>query len=80
MGIRVLSLEIAAFLLPRGKFHELHYSLRHLIASWDSNRYLSIAVHGYFYVPGGLYPKSIFLWFPGYPGDGINEVFSATFS
>ena len=31
-GIRVLSLATAALLLPRGKFHELHYSLQHLIS------------------------------------------------
>jgi Mannosyltransferase (PIG-V) len=66
-GIRMLSLAIAAFLLPRGKFHELHYSLQHLIASWDSNRYLIIAAHGYSYVPGNLHHDSIFAWFPGYP-------------
>src|SRR5689334_7439186 len=39
-GIRVLSLASAAFLLPRGKFRELHYSLLGLIKSWDSGRYL----------------------------------------
>jgi hypothetical protein len=66
-GIRVLSLAIAAYLLPRGKFHSLHYSLRHLMASWDSNRYLSIAVRGYSPQPGSLHPGSIFAWFPGYP-------------
>jgi hypothetical protein len=66
-GIRVLGLATAAYLLPRGKFHELHYSLQHLIASWDSNRYLIIAAHGYSYVPGNLYHDSIFAWFPGYP-------------
>ena len=66
-GIRVLSLATAAFLLPRGKFHELNYSLRHLIESWDSNRYLIIASHGYSFVPGDLLHDSIFAWFPGYP-------------
>jgi hypothetical protein len=66
-GIRVLSLAIAAFLLPRGKFHELHYSLKHLIMSWDSNRYQIIAVHGYSYESGNLHHDSIFAWFPGYP-------------
>jgi len=59
-GIRVLSLATTAFLLPRGKFSELHCSLLQLITSWDSGRYLMIAVHGY--------PRdSNLLWFPGYP-------------
>jgi Gpi18-like mannosyltransferase len=66
-GIRVLSLEIAAYLLPRGRFHGLHYSLQFLIASWDSNRYLIIAAHGYSYALGSSHNKSILLWFPGYP-------------
>jgi Mannosyltransferase (PIG-V) len=66
-GIRVLSLATAAFLLPRGKFHELHYSLEHLIRSWDSGYYLAIAVHGYSYEPGNIRHETIFAWFPGYP-------------
>ncbi len=66
-GIRVLSLATAAFLLPRGKFRELHYSLLGLIKSWDSGRYLIIAAHGYSYVPGDMRHDSIFAWFPGYP-------------
>jgi hypothetical protein len=66
-GIRVLSLTVAAFLLPRGRFRELHYSLPHLINSWDSGRYLIIAAHGYSYVPGDMRHDSIFAWFPGYP-------------
>ncbi|HJY71481.1 MAG TPA: hypothetical protein VJ347_06850 [Streptosporangiaceae bacterium] len=67
-SIRLLALGVAAFLLPRGKFHTLHYSLWHLIASWDSGRYLHIAAHGYSYVPGNLRLDVIFAWFPGYPG------------
>jgi len=66
-GIRVLSLATAAFLLPRGEFHELHYSLQHLIRSWDSGYYLAIAVHGYSYEPGNIHHNAIFAWFPGYP-------------
>jgi hypothetical protein len=66
-SIRLLALGVSAFLLPRGKFHTLHYSLWHLIASWDSGRYLSIAAHGYSYVPGNLRLDVIFAWFPGYP-------------
>lgn len=66
-GIRVLSLATAAFLLPRGKFHELHYSLQHLIRSWDSGYYLAIAVHGYSYEPGNIRYETILAWFPGYP-------------
>ncbi len=53
-GIRVLSLAITAFFLPRGKFRELHYSLLGLMKSWDSGRYLIIAFHGYSYVPGDM--------------------------
>src|ERR1700731_2616921 len=66
-SIRLLALGVAAFLLPRGKFHTLHYSLWHLIASWDSGRYLHIAARGYSYVPGNLRLDVIFAWFPGYP-------------
>ncbi len=66
-GIRILTLGVSAFLLPRGKFHTLHYSLWHLIASWDSGRFLHIAAHGYTYVPGDLRLDVIFAWFPGYP-------------
>src|SRR5580693_1121618 len=66
-SIRLLALGVSAFLLPRGKFHNLHYSLWHLIASWDSGRFLHIAAHGYSYVPGNLRLDVIFAWFPGYP-------------
>jgi len=66
-SIRLLTLGVSAFLLPRGKFHALHYSVWHLIASWDSGRYLHIAAHGYSYVPGNLRLDVIFAWFPGYP-------------
>ena len=66
-SIRLLTLGVSAFLLPRGKFHNLHYSLWHLIASWDSGRYLHIAAHGYSYAPGNLRLDVIFAWFPGYP-------------
>jgi Gpi18-like mannosyltransferase len=66
-SIRLVALGVSAFLLPRGKFHALHYSLWHLIASWDSGRYLHIAAHGYSYVPGNLRLDVIFAWFPGYP-------------
>ena len=66
-SIRLLALGVSAFLLPRGKFQTLHYSLWHLIASWDSVRYLTIAAQGYSYVPGDLRHDVIFAWFPGYP-------------
>ncbi len=66
-GIRVVSLATAVFLLPRGKVHELHYSLQHLIVSWDSGFYLGIAVHGYPHEPGNIRYEAIFAWFPGYP-------------
>jgi Gpi18-like mannosyltransferase len=66
-AIRVLSLAVAAFLLPRGAFSRLRYSLWHLIVSWDSGRYFIIAGHGYSYIPGNLRHDSIVAWFPGYP-------------
>ena len=66
-AIRALSVATAAFLLPRGTFARLHYSLWHLIVSWDSGRYFIIAQHGYSYIPGNLRHDSIFAWFPGYP-------------
>jgi Gpi18-like mannosyltransferase len=59
-GLRVLSLAVAWVLLPRGRFHLVHASLRGLLKSWDGGRYLYIAAHGY---PGD---RNI-LWFPGYP-------------
>ena len=49
------------------RFATLHFSLWHLITSWDSVRYLLIAAHGYSYVPGNLRHDVIFAWFPGYP-------------
>ena len=59
-GIRLLGLAVAAFLLPRGKFRVLHFSLQKLLWSWDASRYLFIAVHGY--------PRhSNIVWYPGYP-------------
>ena len=64
-AIRLLALGVSAFLLPRGKFQTLHYSLWHLIASWDGARYLTIAAQGYSYVPGDLRHDVIFAWFPG---------------
>jgi Mannosyltransferase (PIG-V) len=67
-AIRLLSLAVAAYLLPRGRFSALHYSLAHLIQAWDSNRYLIIAAHGYHYVPGNHRDDSLFAWFPGYSG------------
>src|SRR6516162_21431 len=72
-GIRVLALGVSVFLLPRGKFQTLHYSLWHSIASWDSASYLTIAAHGYSYIPGDLRHDVIFAWFPGYPAaiDGL---------
>jgi hypothetical protein len=67
-AIRLLGLAVAAFLLPRGRFARLHFSLAHLITSWDGGRYLIIAAHGYSYVPGNLRQDVVFAWFPGYPG------------
>jgi hypothetical protein len=67
-SVRLVAVGVSEFLLPRGKFQHLHYSLWHLIASWDSGRYLTIASQGYSYVPGDLRHDVIFAWFPGYPG------------
>ncbi len=67
-AVRLLGLAVAAYLLPRGRFARLHFSLARLIRSWDSGRYLIIAAHGYSYVPGNLRQDVIFAWFPGYPG------------
>ena len=67
-AIRLLSLGVIAYLLPRGQFRAMHYSLAHVIEAWDSNRYLIIAAHGYTYVPGNLHHDSLFAWFPGYSG------------
>jgi hypothetical protein len=67
-GVRLLALGVTVFLLPRGRFDSrLHYSLWHLITSWDSASFLTIAAHGYSYVPGDLRLDVIFAWFPGYP-------------
>ncbi len=69
LAVRSFALGVAAFLLPRGRFgSHLHYSLWHLISSWDGASFLTIAAHGYSYVPGDLRHDVIFAWFPGYPG------------
>ncbi len=67
-AIRALSLAVIAYLLPRGMFRAMHYSLAHVIEAWDANRYLIIAAHGYTYIPGNLHHDSLFAWFPGYAG------------
>ena len=67
-AIRLLSLGVIAYLLPRGQFRAMYHSLAHVIEAWDSNRYLIIAAHGYTYVPGNLHHDSLFAWFPGYSG------------
>jgi hypothetical protein len=59
-GIRLVSLATAAFLLPRGKFREIHASALTLPRAWDSGRYLFIAAHGYRH-------DANIVWFPGYP-------------
>ena len=66
-AIRVLSLAVAAFLLHYGRFRAIHWSLAHLVVSWDSGRFLYIAAHGYAYVPGYRHPDSILASYPGYP-------------
>ena len=66
-AVRVLTLAVAALLLHHGRFRALHWSLVHLIVSWDSGRFLYIAAHGYAYVPGYRHPDSILASYPGYP-------------
>jgi len=66
-AVRVLTLAVAAFLLHHGRFRAMHWSLAHLIVSWDSGRFLYIAAHGYAYVPGYRHPESILASYPGYP-------------
>ena len=66
-GLRVLSLVVAALLLNQGRFRAIHWSLIHLVVSWDSGRFLYIAAHGYAYVPGYVHPDSILASYPGYP-------------
>ncbi len=66
-AVRVLGLAAAALLLRRGRFRGLHLSLAHLIVSWDSGRYLTIAARWYAYLPSYRHPDSILAWFPGYP-------------
>ena len=65
-AVRV-ALAVAALLLHHGRFRALHWSLVHLIVSWDSGRFLYIAAHGYAYVPGYRHPDSILASYPGYP-------------
>ncbi len=66
-AVRVLTLAVAAFLLRHGRFRALHWSLVHLIVSWDSGRFLYIAAHGYAPVPGWRQPDTILASYPGYP-------------
>ena len=66
-ALRVLSLVVAALLLNQGRFRAIHWSLTHLVVSWDSGRFLYIAAHGYAYVPGYRHPESILASYPGYP-------------
>jgi Mannosyltransferase (PIG-V) len=67
-AIRLLSLGVIEYLLPRGQFRAMHYTLAQVIEAWDANRYLIIAAHGYTYIPGNLRHDSLFAWFPGYSG------------
>jgi Mannosyltransferase (PIG-V) len=66
-AIRALTLAVAALLLHHGRFRALRWSVVHLIVSWDSDRFLIIAAHGYAYVPGFRQPDSILASYPGYP-------------
>jgi hypothetical protein len=66
-AIRVLTVVVAALLLPHGRFRAIHTSLVHLAVSWDSGRFLFIAAHGYAYPANFRYPDSILATYPGYP-------------
>ena len=66
-AVRVLTLAVAAFLLHYGRFRAIHWSLVHLVVSWDSGRFLYIAAHGYAPVPFFRHPESILASYPGYP-------------
>jgi hypothetical protein len=66
-AVRVFTLAIAALLLHYGRFRAIHWSLLHLLVSWDSGRFLYIAAHGYAYVTGYRNPDSILVSYPGYP-------------
>ena len=43
-ALRVLSLVVAALLLNQGRFRAIHWSLTHLVVSWDSGRFLYIEI------------------------------------
>jgi len=62
LGIRVLSLTVAAFLLRQGAFQRAHLSLVQWIIGGDGGFYRSIAAHGY-----ELTHLGQFAFFPGYP-------------
>jgi Mannosyltransferase (PIG-V) len=62
LGIRVLSLTVAAFLLRQGAFRRAHLSLVQWIIGGDGGFFRSIAAHGY-----ELNHLGQFAFFPGYP-------------
>lgn len=66
-AIRGIGLAASAFLVHRMPVRGLYYSLAFLIRSWDSERYLQIAAHGYQNSAGEA-------WFPGYPA--VIDVFA----
>jgi hypothetical protein len=65
--IRALEVAIAAFLLPRGRFHYIHKPLWNwMTTSFDASYFHSIAAHGYIVKPGST-TLPPYTWFPGYP-------------
>lgn len=67
-GIRAISLALAWFLLPRGRFAARHWSFTQWITTGDWGHYQTIAEHGYTFHPGHLALDATFAWYPGYPG------------
>ncbi len=66
-GIRAISLALAWFLLPRGRFAARHWSFTQWITTGDWGHYQAIAEHGYTFHPGRLALDATFAWYPGYP-------------
>jgi hypothetical protein len=51
-GIRLVSVQLAAFMLGHGKYRRHDWSLLRWMRSSDGGHYQAIAAHGYSYPPG----------------------------
>ncbi len=67
LGIRVLGLLFAAFLLRHGAFRRAHGSLEQWITEGDGSFYRAIAAHGYDHGLIQLTHGSVLAFLPGYP-------------